>query len=229
MTKFLASTSSRGLSGKPPLANPLGAFVFDSRHIDAKEGGDPLGFGAALVAFVLLGALGEHGGEHQAKQGGRPHDAAAALDEEFEVASGEFDSLVASVGMQLLKHDLSPVLDPLMEADVIETLSKADAHRVAEAQNAQGLQLSKGPGNLGCWDAREKPADVGELEGIGGVVIRLAGFELAAPKFDLVDGEIDLEGERTDGFFLPGGPDDAALHGQKGAGPALDILYVWRV
>jgi hypothetical protein len=44
-----------------------------------------------------------------------------------------------------------------------------------------------------------------------------------------VDGEVDLEGEGTDGFFLPGSPDNAALHGQKGAGSAGDVLSCWGV
>jgi hypothetical protein len=44
-----------------------------------------------------------------------------------------------------------------------------------------------------------------------------------------VDGEVDLEGEGTDGFFLSGRPDHAALHGRHGTGPAEDVVYVWRV
>lgn len=140
----------------------------------------------------MRGAFGEQGREQQAQKSGGPDDAPPALDEEFEEASRDFDELVSGVWMELIKHGLSPVVDSLMNGDVIEAVGKPNA-RVGEGQKVEGLQLTERPDNLCCGDAWKKPAQVRYLKGIGLVVIRFAGFGFTAPIFHLVGREVDLE------------------------------------
>ena len=95
--------------------------------------------------------------------------------------------------MQLVKHGPGALLDPLMDRHVIEAFGKRNA-RVGQVQDLDGFQLTKRPGNLRYRDTWKQPAHICWLKRIGLVMVRLAGFGLTAPVFDLVRREIHLEG-----------------------------------
>ena len=123
---MLSDPLRRGQAAKPAFGNEPGAFEIHALGVDAKEVGNPLRLAAALIARVLIGALGEHGGEQHTKERGSADDPASTLDNELEETSRDFDDLIAGVLVQVVKHDLDAAFDPLGNRQVIEVLSKRD-------------------------------------------------------------------------------------------------------
>ena len=127
LAELFACPRRGGFARKPSLLNQLGSLQVDPLGIDAEEVADPCRFTTAFVPLVLGGALGQHGGEQQAKERGGSHDASPALDDQFEETAGNFDEFIARVLVELVEHGEGTLLDPLMDAHLVEGLGKPDA------------------------------------------------------------------------------------------------------
>ncbi len=71
------------------------------------------------------------------------------MHEKFEDAARNFDELLAGVWMQLVKHRLSAVLNPLRKRHVIKALSETYPI-VSHREDICGFQLVKRPRKLRC-------------------------------------------------------------------------------